>query len=77
VMLCTADTQQTMKVAEATEGSISDAWWKGPRMVQIRSQVQREDFSGLNLCRGCNQPYSPNMVKLTAEELDDWKQSEG
>ncbi len=77
VMLCTADLQQTMKVAEATEGSISDAWWKGQRMVQIRCQIQHEDFSGLNLCRGCNQPYSPNMVKLSAEELEAWKQSAG
>ncbi len=75
VMLCSADVQQTMKVAEATDGSLSDAWWKGQRMVQIRKQVLREDFSGLNLCRGCNQPYSPNMAKIGRDEIDAWAQS--
>ena len=74
-MLCTADVQQTMKVGEATLDSLCDSWWKGQRLQQIRKQAIREDFSGLNLCRGCNQPYSPNAVTIDADETERYLQS--
>jgi radical SAM protein with 4Fe4S-binding SPASM domain len=70
VMLCTTDVQQTMKVGEATLDSLSESWWKGQRLHQIRKQAVREDFSGLNLCRGCNQPYSPNAAVIDKDEID-------
>ena len=70
VMLCTADVQQTMKVGEATLDSLSESWWKGQRLHQIRKQAVREDFSGLNLCRGCNHPYSPNAAVIDKDEID-------
>lgn len=75
VMLCTADVQQTMKVGEATLDSLCDSWWRGPRLHQIRKQAVREDFSGLNLCRGCNQPYSPNSVTIDSDEIDRYMAS--
>jgi MoaA/NifB/PqqE/SkfB family radical SAM enzyme len=70
VMLCTTDVQQTMKVGEATLDSLSESWWNGQRLHQIRKQAAREDFSGLNLCRGCNQPYSPNAAVIDKDEID-------
>jgi radical SAM protein with 4Fe4S-binding SPASM domain len=70
VMLCTTDVQQTMKVGEATLDSLSESWWNGQRLHQIRKQASREDFSGLNLCRGCNQPYSPNASVIDKDEID-------
>jgi radical SAM protein with 4Fe4S-binding SPASM domain len=72
VMLCTADVQQTMKVGEVTLDSLSESWWKGPRLHQIRKQAVREDFSGLNLCRGCNHPYSPNAATIDKDEIDGY-----
>jgi hypothetical protein len=39
-------------------------------MQQIRRQVLREDFGGLNLCRDCKQPYSPNFPIIDREELE-------
>lgn len=72
VVLCEVDTQQSMKVAEATVGSLSEAWWTGPRLHQIREQVRREDLSGLSLCNGCQQPYSPNAPTIDKAELDAW-----
>ena len=77
VLLCAVDTQQTMKVSEVTNESLSEAWWTGDRLKQIRRQVVREDFAGLNLCRGCNQPYSPNAARITAEELKQWEDASG
>ncbi len=69
VLLCTTDVQQTMKVGEATLDSLSESWWNGQRLHQIRKQAVREDFSGLNLCRGCNQPYSPNAAVIDKDEI--------
>ena len=69
VVLCTTDVQQTMKVGEVTHESLSEAWWRGSRMQRIREQALREDFTGLNLCRGCNVPWSPNMPTMTPAEL--------
>ena len=70
VVLCTVDTQQTLKIGDAHHDSLTDQWWRSPRMQQVRKQVLREDFAGLNLCRGCQQPYSPNACRMKREELD-------
>ncbi len=72
VMLCAVDTQQTMKVGEVTNGSLSQQWWTGDRLIAIRKQALREDFAGLNLCRGCHFPYSPNAPAMSADELAAW-----
>lgn len=69
VVLCTVDTQQTLKVADVHGESLTDAWWRSPRMQEVRRQVLREDFAGLNLCRGCHQPHSPNAVPLRDDEV--------
>ncbi|GEM_PF-861504 len=70
IMLCPVDVQQTMKVGEVTSGPLGDQWWTSTRMQQIRRQVLREDFGGLNLCRDCKQPYSPNFPIISREELE-------
>ncbi|MEE2829611.1 MAG: radical SAM protein [Myxococcota bacterium] len=75
VLLCPVDVQQNMKVGDVTHDSLSDTWWKGTRLHQIRSQAVKEDFSGLNLCRGCNHPYSPNAATIEADEIERALQS--
>jgi len=70
LLMCTVDAQQTMKAADVTIEGLSEPWWKGQRMHQIRSQVAREDFSGLSLCRGCHFPYSPNSPQVSDEEMN-------
>ena len=45
VVLCTVDTQQTLKIGDAHHDSLTDQWWRSPRMQQVRKQVLREDFS--------------------------------
>ena len=72
IVLCTVDTQQAVKVGDANGGGLTELWWQAPRMHQIRKQVMREDFAGLNPCRGCNHPYSPNACGLSREETDAW-----
>jgi len=68
VVLCTVDTQQTLKIGDAYNGGLTDQWWRSPSMKQVREQVKREDFAGLSACRGCNKPYSPNAPRIAPEE---------
>ena len=75
VMMCSVDAQQTMKAGDVSLDSLTELWWKGQRMQQVRDQVGREDFVGLNLCRGCNHPYSPNSPSMKGEELEAWFQN--
>ncbi len=76
VMLCGQDTQQTVKVGEVVDGSLSEAWWTGDRMQQIRKQALREDLTGLIPCRGCHFPYSPHAAAITADEVESWSASQ-
>ncbi len=71
-MMCSVDTQQTMKAGDVSLDSLTELWWKGQRMNQVRAQVGREDFVGLGLCRSCNHPYSPNSPCISGEQLESW-----
>ena len=77
ILLCTVDTQQAVKVGDANGGELTEQWWKGQRMHQIRKQVLREDFAGLNPCRGCNAPYSPNSCRITRDEVESYTATAG
>jgi radical SAM protein with 4Fe4S-binding SPASM domain len=72
VMMCSVDTQQTMKAGDVSLDSLTELWWKGQRMHQVRAQVGREDFTGLALCRSCNHAYSPNSPCISGEQLEGW-----
>jgi radical SAM protein with 4Fe4S-binding SPASM domain len=70
LVLCPTDTQQTMRVGDLATTSLTSHWWEGARIAQIRKQARREDTTGMNLCRGCPMPYSPNGCAVTTEELE-------
>ncbi len=72
ILLCTEDVQQTLKIGDAHNAGLTEQWWLSPRMQQVRKQVLREDYAGLNACRGCNKPYSPNACRIGREELEGW-----
>ncbi len=73
LLLCTVDVQQTLKIGDAHHEALTDLWWRSPRMDGVRKQVLREDFAGLNLCRGCQAPYSPNACRVSREETAGWE----
>jgi len=77
LVLCEVDTQQQIKVGEATLESVSDQWWNGARLHQIRKAAAREDFAGLPLCRTCQHPYSPNAQSISDEEQDAYFEAAG
>ena len=66
---CSVDTQQRLKAGDVVHQSLTEAWWTGGRMEQMRAQALREDFTGMAICRSCSFPYSPNAARLSEPEL--------
>ncbi len=69
LLLCTVDTQHTMRIGDLAATPLSELWWASPRIQGIRKQVRREDYVGLAPCRGCTMPYSPQGTCLRPGEL--------
>ncbi|MFH1850232.1 MAG: radical SAM protein [archaeon] len=73
VTVCCKDNGMVLKVGNAGEEPISKIWWNNPKLHDFRTKLLTKPYEDLEYCSRCTMPNSPNWLKITKEEIDEFQ----